>query len=100
MTYLHTGRKRTIAPTDVDSCPARAKGMNNRELERVEGWVRKIHKETPIAVILGGSVNGLSLARSLGRRRIPTLLLDSDRLIGTYTRYSKFVLQPPADKHP
>ena len=74
--------------------------MNKREKARFEGGFRKIQKERPIAVILGGSVNGLSFARSLGRRQIPTLLLDSDRLIGTYTRYSKFVHLPAADEHP
>jgi D-aspartate ligase len=54
----------------------------------------------PPAIILDGSVNGLSFVRSLGRRRVPTLMLDSDRLIGTYTRFGKVILLRPADEHP
>jgi D-aspartate ligase len=76
--------------------------MNNTEnamhaARRLEPWLRKIRGTSALAVILGGSCNGLSLARSLGRRGIPTLLLDSDRLLGTYTRYGKVVLLPPGD---
>lgn len=74
--------------------------MDKREQAKIEGWLSKVRSDRPLAVILGGSVNGLSFARSLGRRRIPTMLLDSERLIGTYTRYSKLVLHPSADEHP
>ena len=68
--------------------------------KNLEGWLKRSRVKSPLAIILGGSANGLSFARSLGRRGVPTLLLDSDRLIGTYTRYGKVVLLPPADEHP
>jgi len=42
----------------------------------------------PPAVILGASVNGLSFARSLGRRGVPVTLLDSEPHIGLRTRYA------------
>jgi predicted ATP-grasp superfamily ATP-dependent carboligase len=74
--------------------------MNRREKERIEGWLAHIRGRKPLAVIMGGSINGLSFARSLGRRQIPTLLVDSERLIGTYTRYGKVVILPPANEHP
>jgi D-aspartate ligase len=47
---------------------------------------------------MGASVNGLSFVRSLGRRGIPTLLLDSDRLLGTYTRLGRTELLPAIDE--
>jgi predicted ATP-grasp superfamily ATP-dependent carboligase len=49
---------------------------------------------------MGGSVNGLSFVRSLGRRGIPTLLLDSERLVGTYSRYGTTLLLPQPNKSP
>jgi len=61
-------------------------------------WVIENGRRQPIAVVMGASVNGLSFVRSLGRRGVPTLLLDSDRLIGTYTRYGKLALLPPPDE--
>lgn len=65
----------------------------------VEQWARRVRVVTTVpAVILGASVNGLSFARSLGRRGIPTLMLDVERLIGGYSRYTKFApLPPPGD---
>ena len=64
----------------------------------LEGWLKKSNGKRPPAVILGSSVNALSFARSLGRRRIPTLLLDSECLIGSYTRYGEFILLPRAEE--
>lgn len=66
---------------------------------RLDTWLRGISRSLPVAVVLGGSVNGLSFVRSLGRRGVPTLLLDSDRLIGTFTRFGEVRLLPPADEH-
>jgi predicted ATP-grasp superfamily ATP-dependent carboligase len=66
------------------------------ELER---WL-KPRGQTPLAIVFGCSANGLSFARSLGRRGISVLLLDSERLLGAFTRYSKFVLLPPVDQSP
>ena len=54
----------------------------------------------PLAVILRASWNGLSFARSLGRRGIPVLLLESERFLGTYTRFGKVVILPPVDEDP
>jgi D-aspartate ligase len=48
---------------------------------------------------MGASVNGLSFVRSLGRRGIPTLLLESDRLLGTYTRLGRTELLPAIDEN-
>jgi predicted ATP-grasp superfamily ATP-dependent carboligase len=55
---------------------------------------------SPLALVFGGSVNGLSFVRSLGRRGVPTLMLDSERLIGTYTRFGDVVLLPPPAEQP
>jgi predicted ATP-grasp superfamily ATP-dependent carboligase len=50
---------------------------------------------------MGASINGLSFVRSLARRKIPTLMLDSERLIGSYTRRGRTYLLPvPADERP
>jgi D-aspartate ligase len=68
--------------------------------QRLEKWLKKSCQQNPLAIILGGSVNGLSFARSLGRRGIPTLILDSESLLGTFTRYGKVLLLPAADEHP
>ncbi len=66
---------------------------------KVLGWIDTIKDSAPLAVVMGGSVNGLSFVRSLGRRRIPTLLLDSDSLIGMYTRYGKTLILPDPEKN-
>ncbi|HEY7089502.1 MAG TPA: hypothetical protein VH518_15500 [Tepidisphaeraceae bacterium] len=73
-----------------------------RAFRHLQRWLRssRVQRGKPLAVILGGSCNGLSFARSLGRRGIPTLLLDSERLLGTYTRFGKVVLLPPASESP
>lgn len=68
--------------------------------QKLEGWLREIHGKKPLAIVFGSSVNGLSFVRSLGRRRIPILLLDSQRFLGIYTRYGKVMLLPPADEEP
>ena len=67
-------------------------------ISNLEGWFKKSTGKRLPAIILGSSVNALSFARSLGRRRIPTLLLDSERLIGSYTRYGKFLMLSPAEE--
>jgi D-aspartate ligase len=66
--------------------------------QKFERWLEKSCQQKPLAIILGGSVNGLSFARSLGRRGIPTLILDSEAFLGTFTRYGKVLLLPPADE--
>ncbi|MEI7761102.1 MAG: ATP-grasp domain-containing protein [Thermoleophilia bacterium] len=59
-------------------------------------WLREIDGAAPLAVVLGGSCNGLSFVRSLGRRRIPTLLLDSQRSPEMRTRFGKVAVIPSA----
>jgi len=66
----------------------------------LEQWLRSADNGSPAAVVLGGSVNGLSFVRSLGRRGISTLLLDSEQLIGMYTRYGNVELLPDPDEDP
>lgn len=66
---------------------------------KVLGWADTIRDSAPPAVVMGGSVNGLSFVRSLGRRGIPTLLLDSDSLIGMYTRFGKALILPDPEKN-
>ena len=73
--------------------------MRNKIRRGLERWLIERGRRQAIAVVLGASVNGLSFVRSLARRGVPTLLLDSDRLIGTYTRHGKVALLPPPDEH-
>lgn len=67
---------------------------------KLDNWLKAQSKKRPLAVVLGSSVNGLSFARSLGRRRIPVLMLDNNRFLGAYTRYAKFIMLPPIDEQP
>ena len=55
----------------------------------LDRWLCRIDREAPLAVVLGGSINGLCFCRSLGRRGIPTLMLDSRKNFGMYTRYGQ-----------
>jgi D-aspartate ligase len=68
--------------------------------KRLRAWLAADGNRGPLAVILGGAWNALSFARSLGRRGVPVLLLESKRFLGTYTRYGKLLLLPPADESP
>lgn len=74
--------------------------MEMRTQRIIERLLSQTHGKRPLAIVMGGSVNGLSFVRSLGRRGIPTLLLDSERLIGTYSRYGTTVLLPQPGKSP
>ena len=66
----------------------------------LDSWIQSRRTESPLAVILGGSVNGLSFARSLGRRRVPALMLAENRFLGIYTRYAKSIVLPAIDACP
>jgi D-aspartate ligase len=72
----------------------------SESIQALERWLKKSCRQKSLAIILGGSVNGLSFARSLGRRGIPTLMLDSESFLGTFTRYGKVIMLPSADEHP
>ncbi|HUN60343.1 MAG TPA: hypothetical protein VMU53_00045 [Candidatus Sulfotelmatobacter sp.] len=41
------------------------------------------------AVVVGGDYQGLGIIRSLGRRGIPSVVIDDERSIGKYSRYIK-----------
>lgn len=51
-------------------------------------------------MVLGASVNGLSFARSLGRRDVQVLMLDSQDQIGRHTRYAESRILPSCRAHP
>jgi predicted ATP-grasp superfamily ATP-dependent carboligase len=74
--------------------------MEIQTLKILESLLRQTRGKRPLAIVMGGSVNGLSFVRSLGRRGIPVLLLDSERLVGTYSRYGTTVLLPQPGKSP
>ena len=54
-------------------------------------WLSSLPADKPLAVITASSVNALSFARSLGRRGIPVLILDSDRHLAVHTRYARVI---------
>lgn len=48
------------------------------------------------AIITGGDFQGLGVLRTLAKKDIPIILLDSDHCIGRYSRYKKtFLTTPP-----
>jgi predicted ATP-grasp superfamily ATP-dependent carboligase len=53
----------------------------------LERRLRAVADDQALAVVLGGGAGGLSYARSLGRRRIPVLLVDAAGGIATHSRY-------------
>ena len=55
---------------------ARSYAVMKRQERDLEHWLAANAREQPLAVILGTSWNALSFARSLGRRRVPVLLLE------------------------
>jgi len=66
----------------------------------LDRWVETRRDGPPVAVILGGSVNGLSFARSLGRRGVSALMLAGNRFLGIYTRYAKSIVLPAIEARP
>jgi D-aspartate ligase len=48
----------------------------------------------PVAIVFGASPNGLSFLRSLGRRGVPLLLIDSHPLVASFSRYGTSVSIP------
>lgn len=47
------------------------------------------------AVVVGGDYQGLGIIRSLGRRGIPTCVVDDERSIAKYSRYATHSLRVP-----
>lgn len=74
--------------------------LSPRSPRWLDTWLRANRPGRPGAIILGGSTNGLSFARSLGRHGVPTLMLDHQRFLGTYTRHATFGRMPPAAEQP
>ena len=54
---------------------------------QLERRLRGLADDQALAIVLGGGAGGLSYARSLGRRRIPVLLIDAAGGIATHSRY-------------
>jgi predicted ATP-grasp superfamily ATP-dependent carboligase len=57
-------------------------------------------RDTPGAVVVGGDYQGLGIIRSLGRRGIPTCVVDDERSIGRFSRYASHSLQVPDLRDP
>jgi predicted ATP-grasp superfamily ATP-dependent carboligase len=74
--------------------------MDARTRRTVEKVLAQARGRRPLAVVLGGSVNGLSFVRNLGRRGIPTLLLDGERAVAMSSRFGSAIQLPPPDGSP
>src|SRR5947207_15788130 len=61
------------------------------EWAATERWLRSLPDSQPPAVVIGGGAGALSYARSLGRRRIPILLVDAVGGIAGRSRYVQTV---------
>jgi D-aspartate ligase len=68
--------------------------------DRLGPWLDEQKGSQPVAVVFGGDSNPLSFVRSLGRRRIPTLMMESWRAPGTYTRFGEVAVLPDLISHP
>jgi len=66
----------------------------------LDRWLARNRGPQALAIVFGGSCNGLSFLRSLGRRGVPTLLLESERYLGTFTRFGKVLMLPPVNAAP
>src|SRR5206468_2210117 len=47
------------------------------------------------ALVIGGDYQGLGIARSLGRRGVPVCILDDERSIARFSRYSAHAVKVP-----
>jgi len=56
-----------------------------------------VRTDHPPALLLGGTTNALSIARSLGRRGIPVLALNSPDSHVRYSRFARYVAPPAAE---
>jgi D-aspartate ligase len=48
------------------------------------------------AVVLGGDYQGLGIVRSLGRRGVPTCIVDDEHSIGRFSRYASHFVKLPS----
>lgn len=69
--------------------------MSSHHHVKVERWLERSRGDRRAALVLGASVNGLSFVRSLERRGVPTLLLDTQARTGAYTRLGQVLTLPP-----
>ena len=67
---------------------------------RLERWLRSLDGGPPLAVVTASSVHSLSFARSLGRRGVPVLLVDSDGQLAVRSRFARTLALPPAEESP
>jgi D-aspartate ligase len=52
--------------------------------------------DRPGAVVIGGDYQGLGIVRSLGRQGIPVCVIDDERSIARYSRYTAFTQKVPS----
>lgn len=74
--------------------------MDHALTRRLDTWLHNTETRPPPALILGSWSQSLSFARSLGRRGVPLLILDSVRFLGGYTRHAAFLQLRPPDECP
>jgi D-aspartate ligase len=74
-------------------------GLSGKRPTRVGSPVfapRKMPPTKPVgAVIIGGDFQGLGIVRSLGRRGVPTCIIDDERSISRFSRYATHAVRVP-----
>ena len=68
-------------------------------MKKLDKWLTRINQKKQLGVILGSSVNGLSFIRSLSRKNVPTLLIDSKKDFGNYSRFGKNLMLPQVEEN-
>jgi predicted ATP-grasp superfamily ATP-dependent carboligase len=53
-----------------------------------------LDRNLPPAIVFNCHYNGLSIIQELGRHGVPCIAMDSDRSIGTYSKYARYVRCP------
>ena len=71
--------------------------MSSRSSTNLENMKRltPYSGDIPGAIVIGGDYQGLGIVRSLGQRGVPICVLDDERSIARYSRYTQFALQVP-----
>src|SRR5437867_13390410 len=57
--------------------------------------LKGISPDSTGALVIGGDYQGLGIARSLGRRGVPVCILDDERSIARFSRYSAYSVKVP-----